>query len=172
MKFTTKTDYFENFFFFLCTLAVTKNPSQKIYKKNWIKKINPISNSKKYYLKKFREIYIKNQFLKYTIAAHYNSQQRHWVITSAEDQKIINNIFNNWNDIFLNFYNRELPLLKQWKKILDQQLKDNKIIQPILKTTSKLYNTPIKNTEVKIFLLPSIKNYTSGGVVITEKKLP
>jgi len=174
MKYIIKIDYFENFYFYLCTLALPISPSQKIYQKSWLNDIKPLTNSQKFTLEKFKELLIKNKLLKYQFKAYYN-YINHAVscdVTSKKNQIIFNKIFTSWNNNFSNFYKNEFPLLNQWKKLLNNQFKNDKLIQLILETLAILYNTPIKNPAVNIFLLPSVKNYSSGAAIKIDKKSP
>ncbi len=176
MKFNIIIDRWENFYFFVETLALSKTSFQKSCRNLWQKEIGNIPPERNQELKNFIIIQKKYHLLNSHLKPQFNKNKNLWKIYSSKVSKkdlgILNRVFNNWNSIFNKFYEKEFTLLQLWKKAIERHFLNKKFILQILRILSILYNSKKQLPTAKFFLLPSTKTHTRGFTIRIKNKSP
>jgi len=166
MKFLFIINKWANFYFFLQNLSKWNIlTTRKEYNLLWRKELGPFSQREEKALKKFKEIHQRYPFGKLYFGHYFFVKKGLWNILEKKLQKKdfnnLKEIFFLWRKKFEIFYQKELPLLKNWQKVLQGKLTNSrKLINTTNVVLAKLYSASPFNKEINVYLLPSTQ---SGG---------
>lgn len=175
MKFSIIINKSANFYFFIQNLSEWHFSNRKDYNVLWRNELGQFSPREEDALKQFKEIHLRYPFEKLYIGRYFFLEENIWPVLeqklSKEDFIAIKNIFFLLQNKFNLLWNKELPLLLQWQKELNDKVNNPLLTESIVNSLEVAFNTPPSESEVKINLLPSSVEHTGGGANIDNKNI-
>jgi len=175
MKFNIKISKSANFYFFVQNLSEWHFSNRSEYNQIWREKLGNFSNAEETSLKEFAKIHKKYTFGKNYLGRFFFTSKKPMEqlqkLIFANDFHKVNSAFKLFQRHFNTIFKKDLPVLKNWKKLIEANLKKNsKITQEIDKRLSILYETKPSRQIIKIFLLLSAGKTSGGGANIEKQK--
>jgi hypothetical protein len=176
MKFNFIINKQANFYFFVQNLAEWHFSNRKDYNDLWRKELGEFSLKEEKALEKFREIRKNYQPGRTYFELAFFTTKNHWKFLErnlpTKEYKIVKEVFELFKDKFEIIYKKDLPLLKKWKKVLNEKLNNQDFIKSTIKILSRLFNTEPLETDVNVYLLlSSTSYYPGGGANINDKSI-
>lgn len=163
------------FYFFVQNLSEWHFSCRKDYNKLWIEELGALSKKQKIALRELKKIHQKYSFGPNYLGHYFFLKKNPWKNMKKKIPKndliIIKNTFSAFEEKFRSSYKKELPLLKNWQKHLNEKINNPKLINPILKTLNNLYNAKVKSQKINIYLLPSTDKAAGGGAGLNKKAI-
>jgi len=175
MKFRFIISKWANFYFFVQNLSEWHFSNRKDYNVLWRNELGQFSSEEENALKQFKEIHLRYPFGKLYLGRQFFLKKNPWDILakklSKEDFIAVKNTFFLLQNKFDLLWNKELPLLLQWQKELNDKLNNLLLTKSIINSLKIIFNTPPSKSEITINLLPSSVERTGGGANIDDKNI-
>jgi len=174
MKFKIIVKRWTIFYFFIQNLSEWHFSCVKAYNETWRKELGKFTSQEEKTLAKFKIVHQKYTFGKDYLGQYFYLTSKPFDILKQklpkQDSNIVSQTFSIFKNKFNVFYKKEYPLLKKWKLLLDKNLNyeaRNKRITNILEV---IYNNYDREKNLDVYVLPSIRNVTSGSGYIGNNK--
>jgi hypothetical protein len=175
MKFNIKISKWGAFYFFVSNLSEWHFSNRKDYNVFWKEMLGTFSVQEEDTLKKFKEIRLKYPQSKSCFEKAFflskNPFEELTHILPEEEYIIVKDVFSLLESKFNFLYEKGLPFLIHWQKVLDKTINDQKLTNTILNHLNILYKTSIQEGEIDIYLLFSTVTHTGGGANIDNKSI-
>jgi len=160
-----------NFYFFLHNLAECEWPwpYRPWNNKTWKKELGEFSREEKKALKRFKKIY-RNHFLKIYLGKPFFLRKNPWQALRkkipSKELEDLKSVFSIWQEKFEKIYEKDLPNLKKWEKMLTKEMKKNErisVMRLFQEIVEKLYKSSFPRGKIKIYLMLCGRPGACGG---------
>jgi len=169
MRFKFIIKKWANFYFFVQNLSEWHPRAVKHYNLFWKKRLGKFSLKEEKALRSFKKIRKNYEIGQTFFEVAFFVSNNPWRVLkdklSLKEYKKMREIFNLFENKFGLIYKKDLPLLRRWKKFLENKTNEfNKqsLLKEIIRVLSILYNTQPKIKEINVYLLLSSSDCTSG----------
>ncbi len=170
MKFEFIISKWANFYFFVQNLSEWHFSNRKEYNILWRKELGVFTLEEESALKSFKEIRLNYPSGKTFFEQAFFKEDDPWLKLGnslvAEKYKTLKDIFDLFKNKFEVLYKNDLPFLEQWQKELEKKTSQQSSTESISKTLSVLYNVPIPEITINVYLLFSSPTRRGGGANI------
>ena len=174
MKFQFIISKWANFYFFVSNLSEWHFSARKNYNLTWKEGFGGLSTEEENALNKFKEFrqgynsgktFFEEAF--FTTKNPFDILQKN---LPESEYQIIKQVFNILEKKFDILYDKDLSLMKEWRKKLINEMSDYSMDR-IINILEKLYNTSTPKKEINIYILFSASQQTGGGSNINDKSI-
>lgn len=170
MKFEFIISKWANFYFFVQNLSEWHFSNRKEYNILWRKELGDFSPEEENALKNFKEIRSDYPSGKTFFEQAFFKENDPWLKIendlTADKYKILKNTFDLFKNKFEALYKNDLPFLEQWQQELEKKANEKSSTESISKILSVLYNVPLLEITISVYLLFSSPTRRGGGANI------
>ena len=175
MKFKIIVKKWAVFYFFVQNLSEWHFSCMKEYNIVWRRELEPFTEQQEEALRQFNRTHQKYSFGKNYLGRYFYLDDQPidalYKTVPLEDFEIISKTFSVLENKFDDFYKHEYPLLTNWQSLLEEHLNNNENQnESIIKNLKTVYHNKNLQSEINVFILPSIENITSGSGNIGDTK--